>query len=100
MEDDRVCQFYANLINTGKYEASTAEPNARPWTGAYAEALARSHQNYIANGAKQFNDSDKELLASLPITHFEIIECAQEESPFHGPIAILVLFSAAILLLI
>ena len=61
----------------------------KPWTGAFTEALAKSHRKYIPAGAESSSAFDKELLASLPHTNFEPIECSQEESRFIGPIVIL-----------
>ena len=65
MEDDRVWQFYADIINTVKYGSTTKPANndekIEPWIGAYSKALASS----IPVGAKHSRELDEELVAAL-----------------------------------
>ena len=81
-----VWQFYANLVNSGSYDVS--DPPC-PWKGSYANTLAKSHTRLVPAGDEHSSASDEELIAALPHTHVQPIECAEEETPFTGPTTIL-----------
>ena len=82
-EDDRVWQFYVDIINSGAYDTSCP---IRPWTALMQMLLPTHMQSLFLPGQ---NTVDEELIASLPHTHFEPVEGPEEESPFTGPTAIL-----------